>query len=110
MNSDASKVRTYQIVRVHDGKAEILSGVFDKDTDIFTFETDRFSAYALIYHDEDVKNNSEDKVDNSKGNTANTTGSKTDSVKTGDDSMVLLWVLLMAGTAALILYMKKKMA
>lgn len=110
LNKDASKVRTYQIVRMHDGKAEILNGVFDKGTGIFTFETDRFSTYALIYHDEDVKNNSEDKVDNSNVNTGNTTGSKTDAVKTGDDSMVLLWALLMAGGASLILYMRKRTA
>lgn len=110
LNSDASKVRTYQVVRVHDGKAEILNGVFDKGTGIFTFETDRFSTYALIYHDEDAKNSPEDKVDDSKGNTAGTTGGKTNAVKTGDNSMVFLWVLLMAGGAALILYMKKRMA
>ncbi len=41
--------RTYAVIRVHNGKAAILEDL-DKDTDTITFESDRFSAYALIYY------------------------------------------------------------
>ncbi len=41
--------RTYQIVRVHDGVAEIIDGQYNAETGEFTFETDRFSTYALTY-------------------------------------------------------------
>jgi hypothetical protein len=40
---------TYQIVRVHEGVATIIDTVFDKETRMITFETDRFSTYALIF-------------------------------------------------------------
>ncbi len=49
--------RTYAVIRVHNGKAAILEDL-DKDTDTITFESDRFSAYALIYY-----NNAEIKSD-----------------------------------------------
>ncbi|MBQ6752698.1 MAG: InlB B-repeat-containing protein [Clostridia bacterium] len=44
--------RTFAMVRVHGGKAEIINGTFDAKTGKFTFETDKFSTYALVYSDE----------------------------------------------------------
>jgi hypothetical protein len=43
--------RTYKIVRVHDGTATLLSTTLDSTTYKLTFETDKFSSYALIYTD-----------------------------------------------------------
>ena len=43
--------RTYKIIRVHDGAAEVIDTVFDKNTNTISFETDRFSTYALTYRD-----------------------------------------------------------
>lgn len=47
--------RTYQIVRVHDGVAEILESVYDENEHTLTFETDRFSTYAIAYTDTEKK-------------------------------------------------------
>ena len=47
-SKDSAKSRTYAIIRVHDGVAEVLADL-DGDTDTVTIATDRFSAYALVY-------------------------------------------------------------
>ena len=44
--------RTYKIIRVHNGEIEIIDGVYDPATGTFTFETDRFSMYTLVYSDD----------------------------------------------------------
>ena len=41
--------RTYYIIRYHDGKADVLPTSQSSDT--LTFETDRFSTYAIVYTD-----------------------------------------------------------
>ncbi len=51
INTDASKTRSYEVIRVHDGKASVIPSSFDADTKTLTFETDRFSAYAVAYKD-----------------------------------------------------------
>ena len=50
-NTDSTIQRTYKIIRVHDGEAEILDGTYENGQ--FTFQTDKFSVYALIYQDVD---------------------------------------------------------
>ena len=45
----SDKARNYSIVRVHDGVAEILDATFDGT--YLTFETDKFSDYAIAYTD-----------------------------------------------------------
>lgn len=47
-SKDSAKPRTYAIIRVHDGVAEVLADL-DGDADTITIATDRFSAYALVY-------------------------------------------------------------
>ena len=54
-NTDPAIDRTYQIIRVHDGKAEILACSYDKNSGIITFTTDKFSTYALVYTDKKVE-------------------------------------------------------
>ena len=39
------------MIRIHDGVATVLEGSFDAATQMFTFETDLFSTYALTYVD-----------------------------------------------------------
>ena len=53
INKDAKINREYKILRIHEGesKAEIISGTFDPATGEFTFETDKFSTYAIVYKD-----------------------------------------------------------
>ncbi len=54
-NTDPAIDRTYQIIRVHDGKADILACSYDKNSGIITFTTDKFSTYALVYTDKKVE-------------------------------------------------------
>ena len=55
INSDTSKTRTYEIIRIHDdgkgAKPDVLSCSFDETTKEISFETDRFSIYSLAYKD-----------------------------------------------------------
>ncbi len=69
--------RIYSIVRVHDGETEIISGTYDSKTGTFTFETDLFSTYAIIYED-------------------------VEQPKTGDSTNDMLWLILMAGSVILV--------
>lgn len=46
---NASVPGKYKIVRIHEGETTIIDTVFDKETGRITFETDRFSVYALVY-------------------------------------------------------------
>ena len=53
-NADITKSRTYHIVRIHDGVVSTIEGTYDPNTHLFTFETDRFSTYALTYKETNV--------------------------------------------------------
>lgn len=85
--------RTYYIIRYHDGKAEIIEGTYDEKTQTFTFETDKFSDYAIAYND--VK-----KADATGTNNAVKT---TKSVETGDTTNVFGYLIALAGAFAVIL-------
>ena len=49
--NDASVVRTYSIIRVHEGTASVIPSVYDAQNGILKFETDRFSTYVIAYKD-----------------------------------------------------------
>ena len=78
MNTRGDVIRSFQVVRVHDGKTDILETVQQGNT--LSFQTDRFSTYALIYHDSIVN-----------------------IPQTGDDSTPELWFALLAISSALLL-------
>ena len=83
VNRDSSIERIYRIVRIHDGVATLIDGTYDAATNQFTFATDGFSTYALVYED------------------VNTTLTGR-SPKTGDSSMWMVWTLILcAGCGAL---------
>jgi len=57
INTDTSFTRTYKIIRVHEDKngnliTDVIEGVFNPEDNTFTFETDKFSTYALAYADQ----------------------------------------------------------
>lgn len=54
LNTDPSVVRSYQIIRVHEGKAEIIPCEYSEETRTITFKTDKFSTYALVYTDREI--------------------------------------------------------
>lgn len=76
VNHDSSIERIYRIVRIHDGVATLIDGTYDAATNQFTFATDGFSTYALVYED------------------MNTTLTGR-SPKTGDSSMWMVWTLIL---------------
>lgn len=51
INSDENAARSYSIIRVHNGIAELLVTTFDSTDKTVTFESDSFSEYALVYKD-----------------------------------------------------------
>ena len=46
-----SSGRTYKMLRLHDGNVDVLDTVFDSSNNTITFETNRFSSYAISYTD-----------------------------------------------------------
>lgn len=54
-NTDNAMARTYRIMRNHNGTVDTLNAVYNESTHMLTFQTDKFSAYALVYKD-DKKN------------------------------------------------------
>ncbi|MBR5316582.1 MAG: hypothetical protein IKU39_01645 [Lachnospiraceae bacterium] len=104
LNSDKTKVREYKILRLHDRIVDVISGEFNPNTGEFTFETDRFSKYAIIYKDapaivDDDDDDDDADDDESVPNNAGTNDSavvKIDEVPlSGDDNALLHSVLLM---------------
>lgn len=51
-NTDPNIQRTYCVLRNHEGKTEVLASVYHEATYTLTFQTDRFSEYAIAYRDE----------------------------------------------------------
>lgn len=114
--------RTFQIVRVHDGKAEILEAVYDETDNTLTFKTDRFSTYAIAYRDpEQKKDISGDQAASSTGtNYAAATDVKpaasgeankklSETPDTGDTNCTWLYILLIAAGAGIVtITMKRK--
>ena len=57
INTDASVTRTYKIIRIHEGEGgqlitDVIEGVFNPEDNSFTFRSDKFSTYALVYVDD----------------------------------------------------------
>lgn len=66
LNQDKTITREYKIIRLHDGEVDVISGTFDPATGEFSFETDRFSTYAIVYDDvpvDDDDDTTDDDVD-----------------------------------------------
>lgn len=65
-SANLEKNREYKIVRIHEGEVTIIEGTYDPETHLFTFETDRFSTYALAYEDLNDEKNTQSNISNSK--------------------------------------------
>lgn len=89
VNHDSSIERTYRIVRIHDGVATLIDGNYDAATNQFTFATDGFSTYALVYED------------------VNTTLTGR-SPKTGDNSMWMVWTLILCAGCSILFVAGKR--
>lgn len=106
--------RSYYMLRVHDdgsgvSQVEVLNTT--QEGYVLTFETDKFSTYVIAYADQKKnENKKDDSSDNddaqNRENTQNDVqtgagqGNTNKAVpKTGDDSNILLWTLLLFGSA-----------
>ncbi len=109
-NTDATKTRTFFIVRLHDGVVEVIEGVLDENWN-FTFETEFFSAYAIIYEDSLVT--TDDAVDkSSKTESDMVSGTMSNTVSTKEDGFnpIILICLIAVGVIVVIvaIQIKKK--
>ena len=84
----------YKVARIHNGEAILLDGVFDPVSKTFTFETDRFSTYALVY--------SENKSVVSGDNTVSAP-TVSESPKMGDSRNPLPWIVILALSCAAVI-------
>lgn len=46
---DQQGYKNYQIIRIHDDIIEVLDSIYDEEAQTLSFETDRFSTYAIFY-------------------------------------------------------------
>lgn len=91
--------RIFEIIRVHDGVATAIAGTYDENTHVFTFETDKFSTYALAYKDSASSSNSGTTSDSSSssnsGSSNSSNSTQSTAPKTGDQNDVRVWYLLL---------------
>ncbi|MGN0352915.1 MAG: bacterial Ig-like domain-containing protein [Roseburia sp.] len=103
INTDTSKVRTYQMIRVHDfgagPVAETLPCTFDAATGTVSFETKYFSTYALVYSDAAIPALPSDTPSE---DTNVNTAVKDAAPNTGDAGSTVLWyvVVVISGLGA----------
>lgn len=90
--------RSFYIIRVHDGKIDILKDL-DDDPDTVTFETDKFSVYTLAYENATTSTKNEETttetVTTEAATTENTTG-KDVTPSTGDNFGMAAIIMLMS--------------
>lgn len=104
INTDSNVERTYCVLRSHDGKTEILESTYDPDTQMLTFQTDKFSDYAIAYKDVQKSANHTDPSGINSGTNAgsNASGMTHSAPKTGDTSDVFRYgFLLVCAMAAM---------
>ena len=109
-------MRTFYFIRVHHGQADQLPTTVNNDR--LTFQTDKFSTYALAYQDAETSNGTANQNQNTSGNSAaNANNGKTgsgSSAKTGIDgndhlslALAIAGMALVIGGAALAIRRKK---
>lgn len=89
INKDSSIVRTYKMIRIHNGKVDVLDCKFDAPSGKITFYSDAFSTYALVY------------TDAPKGE------AQMVSPKTGENDTAGIWLMLAVISAAGAVYFVK---
>ena len=82
INKDASIKREYSVIRIHNGESENISVDYNANDNTITFETDRFSTYAIVY--KDIIKNTEDNNQSAIPDNNTSVDSKDNSVATSD--------------------------
>ncbi|MEE0183265.1 MAG: pectinesterase family protein [Lachnospira sp.] len=82
INKDASIKREYSVIRIHNGESENIPVDYNANDNTITFETDRFSTYAIVY--KDIIKNTEDNNQSAIPDNNTSVDSKDNSVATSD--------------------------
>ena len=102
INKDSKTKREYFIARSHNGKVDILETKYDEKTNKLTFETDKFSDYAIIYKDKkELKTTVTTSIN--KSNTKQTT-----KAKTGDNANIIGLMMLLVSSMFVMVFVRKK--
>ena len=105
-NQDPGIIRTFSVLRVHDGAADVLAqGTGDQ----ISVSSSLFSTYAIAYHDEKVGQDDDDDEDDEDddGAVSNAAGSAGQtayitSPKTGEETQAGMWMwIALIGTAGI---------
>ena len=107
INKDDSKTRTYKVIRVHDGEVTVIDKencVFDEETGLITFKTDKFSTYAIVYEDAAKTVVTPGNTDNNQPAAPETekTSCKGSSPNTGDMGMMAVVMMMSLMAAAML--------
>ena len=102
INKDKTITRTYFIARSHNGKVDILETIYNEKTNSLTFETDKFSDYAIIYKDKkELKTTVTTSIN--KSNTKQTM-----KAKTGDNANIIGLMMLLVSSMFVMVFVRKK--
>jgi uncharacterized repeat protein (TIGR02543 family) len=107
INKNSNIKREYGIVRVHNLQVESLPVQYDVTKQTLTFETDKFSTYAIVYKDSDISGNNNSSTNDTKDK--NNTGdnknliSEKNSVNTGDRNNFQLYLILLLISSGIII-------
>lgn len=102
INKDSKTKREYYIARSHNGKVDILETSYDEKTNSLTFETDKFSDYAILYKDKkELKTTVTTSIN--KSNTKQTT-----KAKTGDNANIIGLMMLLVSSMFVMVFVRKK--
>ena len=107
INKDSKTKREYFIARSHNGKVDILETKYNEKTNSLTFETDKFSDYAILY--KDTKEKEAVKVETTNKETVKSESKKeVKKVKTGDNANIIGLMMLLVSSMFVMVFVRKK--
>lgn len=107
INKDSKTKREYFIARSHNGKVDILETKYNEKTNSLTFETDKFSNYAILY--KDTKEKEAVKVETTNKETVKSENKKeVKKVKTGDNANIIGLMMLLVSSMFVMVFVRKK--
>ena len=107
INKDSKTKREYYIARSHNGKVDILETIYNEKTNSLTFETDKFSDYAILYKDTKEKEAVTPTVTN-KETVKFESKKEVKKVKTGDNANIIGLMMLLVSSMFVMVFVRKK--
>lgn len=107
INKDSKTKREYYIARSHNGKVDILATKYNEKTNSLTFETDKFSDYAILYKDTKEKEAVTPTVTN-KETVKSESKKEVKKVKTGDNANIIGLMMLLVSSMFVMVFVRKK--